>query len=137
MLVAARSLALLPEASVALAFSRRRWGLAVTCACVVRHCACVLAPPMGAITSGGLHVIGRIAPDQLGLNLPDRVFRLIGNKRRLGAGRPCPGPVSVGDAVRTLAAPRLTRARAAGSRRRLLTGVYRHPAGQSCTSEGA
>ena len=47
MLVAARSLALLPEASVALAFSRRRWELAVTCACVVRHCASVLAPPMG------------------------------------------------------------------------------------------
>ena len=65
---------------------------------------------------GGFHVIGRIARDPLGLDLPDRVFRLIGNKRRLGAGRPCPGPVSVGDAVRTLAAPRLTRARAAGSR---------------------
>ena len=73
MLVAARSLALLPEASVALAFSRRRWGLAVTCACVVRHCASALAPPMGAITSGGLHLLGRIARDQLGLNLPDRV----------------------------------------------------------------
>ena len=40
----------------------RRWGLAVTCACVVRHCASVLAPPMGGIPSGGLHVIGRIAP---------------------------------------------------------------------------
>ena len=37
-------------------------GLAVTCACVFRHCACVLAPPMGAIPSGGLHVIARIAP---------------------------------------------------------------------------
>ena len=73
MLVAARSLALSPAASVALARSRRRLGLAVTCACVVRHCACVLAPPMGAITSGGLHVIGRTAPDQLGLSLPDRV----------------------------------------------------------------
>ena len=47
---------------VGLAFSRRRWGLAVTCACVVRHCASALAPPMGAIPSGGLHVIGRIAP---------------------------------------------------------------------------
>ena len=87
MLVAARSLALLPVVSVALAFSRCRWGLAVTCACVVRHCACVLAPPMGAIPSGGLHLLGRIARDQLGLNLPDRVFRLIGNKPRLGAGR--------------------------------------------------
>ena len=42
-------------------------GLAVTCACVVRHCASALAPPMGADS------IGRIAPDQLGLNLPDRV----------------------------------------------------------------
>ena len=52
------------EASAALACSRRRWGLAVTCACVVRHCACVLAPPMGAITSGGLHVIGRTARDR-------------------------------------------------------------------------
>ena len=85
MLVAARSLALLPEASVALAC--RRWGLAVTCACVVRHCACVLALPMGASPSGGLHPLGRIASDRLGLNLPDRVFRLIGNKPRLGAGR--------------------------------------------------
>ena len=86
MLVAARSLALSPEASVALARSRRRWGLAVTCACVVRHCASALAPPMGADS------IGRIARDQLGLNLPDRVFRLIGNKPRCGAGRlssPC------------------------------------------------
>ena len=73
---------------MALALARRRWGLAVTCACVVCHCACVLALPMGAIPSGGLHVIGRIAPDQLGLNLPDRVSRLIGNKPRLGAGRP-------------------------------------------------
>ena len=62
-LVVARSLALSGETPVVLARSRRRWGLAVTCACVVRHCACVLAPPMGAITSGGLHVIGRIARD--------------------------------------------------------------------------
>ena len=74
------------EVAAALALARRRWGLAVTCACVVRHCACVLAPPMGAIPSGGLHLLGRIARDQLGLNLPDRVFRLIGNKPRLGAG---------------------------------------------------
>ena len=87
MLVAARSLALSPAASVALARSRRRLGLAVTCACVVRHCACVLAPPMGAIPSGGLHLLGRIARDQFGLNLPDRVFRLIGNKLCCGAGR--------------------------------------------------
>ena len=71
-----------------MACSRRRWKLAVTCACVVCHCACVLALPMGAIPSGGLHLLGRIARDQLGLNLPDRVFRLIGNKPRLGAGRP-------------------------------------------------
>ena len=73
---------------VSVACSRRRWKLAVTCACVVCHCACVLALPMGAIPSGGLHLLGRIARDQLGLNLPDRVFRLIGNKPRLGAGRP-------------------------------------------------
>ena len=73
------------EASAALAC--RRWGLAVTCACVVRHCACVHAPPMGAIPSGGLHLLGRIARDQFGLNLPDRVFRLIGNKLCCGAGR--------------------------------------------------
>ena len=53
---------------------------------------------MGAITSGGLHVIGRIAPDQLGLNLPDRVFRLIGNKPRLGAGRPS-SLIIVGDSL--------------------------------------
>ena len=71
MLVAARSQASVGEASAALAC--RRWGLAVTCACVVRHCASVLALPMGAIPSGGLHLIGRIAPDPLGLNLPDRV----------------------------------------------------------------
>ena len=50
------------EVSAALALACRRWGLAVTCACVVRHCASVLAPPMGGIPSGGLHVIGRIAP---------------------------------------------------------------------------
>ena len=100
---------------VGLAFSRRRWGLAVTCACVVRHCACVLAPPMGAITSGGLHVIGRIAPDRLGLNLPDRVFRLVGHKPRLGAGRPS-SPCHC---------------------RRCPTGVYRRPVGQSCASAGA
>ena len=106
MLVAARSLALSPAASVALARSRRRLGLAVTCACVVRHCASVLAPPMGAITSGGLHLLGRIAPDRLGLNLPDRVFRLIGNKPRCGAGRPS-SPCHC---------------------RRLSTGVYRRPA---------
>ena len=108
-LVAARSLALsrsVGEASVALARSRRRWGLAVTCACVVRHCASALAPPMGAITSGGLHVIRRIAPDRLGLNLPDRGFRLIVNKPRLGAGRPS-SPCHC---------------------RRLSTGVYRRPA---------
>ena len=91
---------------MALACPCRRWGLAVTCACVVRHCACVLAPPMGAIPLGGLHLLGRIARDRLGLNLPDRVFRLIGNKPHCGAGRPCPAPVSAGDAVRTLAAPR-------------------------------
>ena len=35
------------EASVALACSRCRWGLAVACASVVRHGAGVLAPPMG------------------------------------------------------------------------------------------
>ena len=40
------------EASAALACSRRRWGLAVTCACVVRHCACVLASPMGVGSIG-------------------------------------------------------------------------------------
>ena len=78
---------------MALARSRRRWGLAVTCACVVRHCACVLASPMGADS------IGRGPPDLLGLNLPDRVFRLIGHKPRLGAGRLYPGPVSVGDSL--------------------------------------
>ena len=69
--VGVRSRASVGEASAALACRGR--GLAVTCACVVRHCASVLAPPMGAIPSGGLHVIGRIARDQLGLNLPDRV----------------------------------------------------------------
>ena len=58
---------------VSVACSRRRWKLAVTCACVVCHCACVLALPMGAIPSGGLHLLGRIARDQLGLNLPDRM----------------------------------------------------------------
>ena len=73
MLVSPRSQASVGEASAALACSRRRWGLAVTCACVVRHCACVLASPMGAIPSGGLHPLGRIARDQLGLKLPDRV----------------------------------------------------------------
>ena len=83
---------------MALACPCRRWGLAVTCACIVRHCACVLAPPMGAIPSGGLHLLGRIARDQLGLNLPDRVFRLIGNKRLRGAGRPWRPLVIVGDA---------------------------------------
>ena len=57
MLVAARSLALSPAASVALARSRRRLGLAVTCACVVRHCASVLAPPIGVGS------IGRGPPD--------------------------------------------------------------------------
>ena len=121
-LVGIRSPASSREASVALAFSRRRWGLAVTCACVVRRCACVLAPPMvvgrdvrlrrpllclRACAADGGHPIGRIAPDQLGLNLPDRVFRLIGHKRRLGAGRlssPC-------------------------HCRRLPTGVYRRPPG--------
>ena len=86
MLVGVRSRASAREVSVAC--SRRRWKLAVTCACVVCHCACVLALPMGAIPSGGLHLLGRIARDQLGLNLPDRVFRLIGNKPRLEAGRP-------------------------------------------------
>ena len=88
-LVAARSLAL---SRVVSGWRSRAAGLAVTCACVVRHCASALAPPMGAITSGGLHLLGRIARDQFGLNLPDRVFRLIGNKPRLGAGRyssPC------------------------------------------------
>ena len=81
-----------------MACSRRRWKLAVTCACVVRHCASALAPPMGAITSGGLHLLGRIAPDRLGLNLPDRVFRLIGNKPRLGVGRPS-SLIIVGDSL--------------------------------------
>ena len=104
-LVAARSQASVGEASVPLARSRRRWELAVTCACVVRHCASALAPPMGAITSGGLHLLGRIARDRLGLNLPDRVFRLIGNKPRCGAGRPS-SPCHC---------------------RRLSTGIYRRP----------
>ena len=96
MLVGVRSRASAREVSVAC--SRRRWKLAVTCACVVCHCACVLTLPMGAIPSGGLHVIGRIAPDPLGLNLPDRVFRLIGNKPRLEAGRPAASLIIAGDA---------------------------------------
>ena len=96
MLVGVRSRASAREVSVAC--SRRRWKLAVTCACVVCHCACVLTLPMGAIPSGGLHVIGRIAPDRLGLNLPDRVFRLIGNKPRLEAGRPAASLIIAGDA---------------------------------------
>ena len=111
-----------------MACSRRRWKLAVTCACVVCHCACVLALPMGAIPSGGLHVIGRIAPDPLGLNLPDRVFRLIGNKPRLEAGRPWRPSSLPAMPHRRLLAPRPTRARATGPRQRLPTGVYRHPA---------
>ena len=67
MLVAAPSLALLPEASAALACSRRRWGLA----------------PLGGVhligvvlehgRVNGVGSIGRGPPDQLGLNLPDRV----------------------------------------------------------------
>ena len=78
MLVAAPSLALLPEASAALACSRRRWGLT----------------PLG-----GFHLIGRIAPDRLGVNLPDRGFRLIGNKPHCGAGRPWRPLVIAGDAL--------------------------------------
>ena len=100
-----------------MACSRRRWKLAVTCACVVCHCACVLALPMGAIPSGGLHLLGRIARDQLGLNLPDRVFRLIGNKPRLGAGRPRRPSSLPAMPHRRLLAPRPTRAHAAGPRR--------------------
>ena len=100
-------------------------------------------------------MIGRIAPDQLGLNLPDRVFRLIGNKPRLEAGRPAASLIIAGDAPpafigatpyarpcgrapsatphRCLSAPRPTRARATrtratGPRRRLPTGPYRRPA---------
>ena len=99
----------------------------MTCACVVCHCACVLALPMGAIPSGGLHVIGRIAPDQLGLNLPDRVFHLIGNNPRLGAGRPWRPSSLPATPFECLSAPRPTRARAAGPRQRLPTGVYRRP----------
>ena len=154
MLVGVRSRASAGEVSVAC--SHRRWKLAVTCACVVCHCACVLALPMGAITSGGLHVIGRIAPDQLGLNLPDRVFRLIGNKPRLEAGRPwrpsslpamphrrllaprpipapvLPAPMQQGpasDSLPVFIGARLTRARAAGPRQRRPSGVYRRPPG--------
>ena len=130
MLVGVQSRASAREVSVAC--SRRRWKLAVTCACVVCHCACVLTLPMGAIPSGGLHVIGRIAPDRLGLNLPDRVFRLIGNKPRLEAGRPRRPSSLPAMPHRRLLAPRPTRARATrtratGSRRRLPTGPYRRP----------
>ena len=77
MLVGVRSRASAREVSVAC--SRRRWKLAVTCACVVCHCACVLAPPMEvggdvrlrrpslclrACAADGSHHIGRIARDR-------------------------------------------------------------------------
>lgn len=48
------------EASVALACSRCRWGLAVACASAVRHGAGVLAPPMGVGS------IRRVPPDREG-----------------------------------------------------------------------
>ena len=82
-------------------------------------------------------MIGRIAPDQLGLNLPDRVFRLIGNKPRLEAGRPWRPLIIVGDSLPALIGvlpyPRpCRRGPPVTPYQRLLT-----PAGQSCTSEGA
>ena len=50
--------------------------------------------------------------------ITDGVFRLIGSKRRRGAGRPCPCPGSVGDAFLALIdAPPYTRLRSRPSRR--------------------
>ena len=97
-LVAERSLALSRVVSVALARSRRGVGRDVR---LRRPLLC-----WRARAADGSHHIGRIAPDRLGLNLPDRGFRLIVNKPRLGAGRPS-SPCHC---------------------RRLSTGVYRRPA---------
>ena len=66
---------------------------------------------------GGFNLIESIAPDQNGLNDHRWDVCLIGNKRRRGAGRPCPCPGSVGDTFRRLSAPP-TRACAARPRRR-------------------
>jgi len=65
--------------------------------------------------------------------ITDGVFRLIGNKRRRGAGRSFPCAGSVGDAFLAFICACPTRACAARPRWRRPPGVYRCSAGLPCT----